>query len=312
MPSSIEQDLQAHEPCSCLPLSPLQGEGEYRHGQEEFLLVAPELYHALRRALASFFPRSAPFSLFLLHITQFKHIQMPPTSAVIHQRLSFHASADLQEQVLHNIRRSLRASDQILANEQGTGAVILFPQVDQEGSVRIAERILRSINLLQAETVVPPLRYETEISIGFASYPKPASSLEELLSHAGRMQEKITFRPAVVPRRGRPLAQSGHTRDLPRNSRTKEARELEERANGIPFMQIPRRLPARLKQLIPYPLALKLRCAPVGRNHNRLTVAMANPMDAQALYYLREATGMVIFPVACEITDLDTLLASGW
>ena len=84
------------------------------------------------------------------------------------------------------------------------------------------------------------------------------------------------------------------------------------RASGIPFMQLPTRLPQRLKQLIPYQLALEIRCAPVGRDHNRLTVAMDHPSDVHATQRLHEITGMTIFPVSCEANALDTLLKNGW
>ncbi len=194
----------------------------------------------------------------------------------------------------------------------GTGAAILFPGVDQEGIACIAQRISHSIHLLQAETVVPPLRYETEIVLGLGVHPGPSGSLEELFEHAGQIRESIIFRPAVVPVPASETERPGRVDGSSRQVQAKEARVREARANGIPFMQIPSRLPTRLKQLIPYALALELRCAPVGRDHNRLTVAMANPTDTRAVYFLSEATGMSIFPVACEIVALETLLASGW
>ena len=253
------------------------------------------------------FPYRGSFSLLLLHIAQFEHIQLPPTSAVLHQKVSYHASASLQAQIVENIRRTLRADDQILADKQGTGVALLFPQVDQQGIACIAERVSRSINLLQAETVVPPLRYETEIVCGFASYPEPAPTLEELLHLTGQIQERIVFRPVVAPQAAQAYIRAGRTEDSAAGARSEGVD-----ANHIPFLQIPSRLPARLKQLVPYSLAVTLRCAPVGRNHNQLTVAMANPMDAQALGRLREATGMTIFPVSCEVAALDTLLASDW
>jgi hypothetical protein len=84
------------------------------------------------------------------------------------------------------------------------------------------------------------------------------------------------------------------------------------RSNGIPFMQLPTQLPSRLKQLIPYTLARELRCAPVGRNYSRLTVAMVYPTDIQAIDRLRATTGMTIFPVTCEAKALDDLLDHRW
>ncbi|HET8840503.1 MAG TPA: diguanylate cyclase [Ktedonobacteraceae bacterium] len=311
-PFSTEQTLQSHQPCTCQPLRSFLSPGGYAVIQENFLPIASSLNRALRSTLAELFPRATPCSLLLLHIAQFEFISLSSTDAPIHKKLSYHAPISLQEQIVHIIQRTLRASDQVLTDEQGAGAAILFPQVDEEGIIRIVERVSRGIKLLQSETVVPPLQYETEITLGIASYPEPSSTLEEWLVRAGEIQEKITFRPVVAARTERPRTKPLRVSEASKNPRSKEARLQEARANGIPFMQIPSRLPTRLKQLIPYSLALKLRCAPVGRNHNQLTVAMANPLDDQAISCLHETTGMTIYPVSCEIAALETLLASGW
>lgn len=313
-PVSTTRQLSTRERCSCSPLFSLRADPssfpEERERREDVIPVAPALSEALQSALASYFPRSTPFSILLLHIAQFEHISMPPGSAVVHKRVSCHASAGLLEQVLHSARRSLRANDQVLVDIQGTGAAFFFPQVDREGITRIAERVSRSINLLQAETIIPPLQFETEVALGFGSYPSSANSPEMLLSQAHQIQEKIVFRPAVV---SQPVSPRSPRAENPgRKSGAKLTRLQAARASGTPFMQIPSRLPTRLKQLVPYTLALELRCAPVGRDHNRLTVAMANPEDTRAISQLREATGMTIFPVSCEMAALETLLASGW
>ena len=81
---------------------------------------------------------------------------------------------------------------------------------------------------------------------------------------------------------------------------------------NVPFMQLPTKLPTRLKQLIPHSIALELRCAPVGRDHHCLTVAMADPTNTVAIDYLTAKTGLTIFPVSCDVTVLDMLLASKW
>src|SRR5579883_323005 len=304
--ASAESHASEHEPCSCPPLFPA---GSDAPAQEHWSVpIAPPLRTLLRTTLARHFPRSTPLSLLLLHITQFEHLPLPPTSPIVHKRLRYHAPASLLEQVVQTVRRTLRADDLILTDKQGSGAALLFPEVDREGMARIAGRVSASIHLLQAETVTPPLRYETEIALGFGSYPQPAGSLDTLLACAGRVREPITFRPAI-------LAQTEPSIRPERAARTEHpgtASPANAQAGGIPFMQIPSRPPTRLKQLIPHSLALDLRCAPVGRDHNRLTVAMANPTDTRAISYLHKTTGLTIFPVACEPSALDTLLASGW
>jgi hypothetical protein len=292
--ASGEFYAQAREPCACLPLFPVAGA---RARESQGTLVAPALAQALRMALPVHFPRATPLSLLLLHITQFEHLPIPPTAPALPQRLRYHAPAGLLEQVVRIVRRSLRANDQILMDKHGSGAVLLFPGVDQEGMARIAGRVSSSIHLLQAETVTPPLYAETEFVLGSASCPLPAAAPAALFACCDQIWECITFRPAVlspsVTLRPDPCSHSVSSGD-------------------IPFMQIPTRLPTRFKQLIPHALALRLRCAPVGRDHNRLTVAMANPTDPHAIGHLCEVTGLAIFPVACDASALETLLACGW
>ena len=308
-PQPAEADPPKQEPCSCSHLLPerIESDGADEAALDKFVPVAPVLARDLRAALVSYFPRSTPFSLLLLHIAQYEYIPLSLTSPLVHQRLRCHASAGLLDQVMQIVRRALRTSDQVLLDVRGTGAALLFPQVEQSGMMRIAERVSYNIHLLQAETIIPPLQYETEITLGAGSYPEPAGTLDELCFCASAAREYITFRPAVVAQCEQSRA---HASSSARSHRPKGTHRSS--ASGIPFMQLPTRLPTRLKQLVPHALAVDLHCAPVGRDHNRLTIAMANPADTRALHRLREATGMAIFPVACELDALDLLLASGW
>ncbi len=158
------------------------------------------------------------------------------------------------------------------------------------------------------------MKRETDILMGMGSYPKPGASLEEFLYHADLIARRLRLRPSVTAQL-RGVKPSGVVEELPYNRQFEDDEHTpanHARANGIPFMQLPSRLPQRLKQLIPYELALELRCAPVGRDHNRLTVAMAHPSNMHAIERLREVTGMTIFPVSCETRALETLLTNGW
>lgn len=308
----IEESQSTNELCTCLPLSCLQDTARLAGANQEavadIIPVAPALHTVLQSVLANHFPRRTPFSLLLLHVAQFPMPRVPASSPVVQQRPPCHAPASFLRQLVTPIRRSLGGSDLALLDERGSGAVFLFPQVNQVALASIAERVSYSIHLLQSETVDPPLREQTEIVLGSAAYPDLATSPEDLLTQAGRVRERIVFRPAILlesptlPTRSTRSRRIGKAGFHPRSPHQP----------GVPFMQIPSRLPTRLKQLVPHDLALKLRCAPVGRDHNRLTVAMANPADAQALCHLREITGMTIFPVSCEPSALEILLASNW
>lgn len=304
----------AAERCNCPPLSSLHRES--RPDQDEagdFIPVTPatpELSSYVRTALATFFPRSSPISILLLHISQLEHIHITPKSPIFHKRHRYHAPASFLEQIITNIRRTIRSSDQIVLHA-GTGVAIILPEVDQEGAFGVVERVFHSINLLQPETVIPPLKRETDIFIGIGSYPKPGSSLEELLYHTGCVAHRLTLRPAVNALSTKPVHPGEIDHDQQGDDDITDILHTV-RASGIPFMQLPSRLPQRLRHLIPYQLACELRCAPVGRDHNRLTVAMAHPTDTHAISLLRLATSMAIFPVACEVITLDSLLAHEW
>src|SRR5260370_10967617 len=249
--TSNKQDAQILELCSCRPLFSVQKEhdpGEViGEEQDSFILVAPELRMALRAALLDQFPCATPFSLLLLHITQFERGQVFPGSPLAHKRVRCHAPASLLAQVIDTVRRTLRVNDQILMDEKGSGAIFLFPRVDQEGMARLIGRVSYNIDLLQAETVTPPLHTETEIVLGSGSYPTPAPSLDELFARASQVQEQIVFRPAILsqPERTRPRTLiPTHTA---RHARSKHVRAHEINSTLFPFMQIPSRLPARLK-----------------------------------------------------------------
>ncbi len=323
-------DAQNTERCRCLPPSVLHQASidEQQQGgldNAQVTPITPELKSHLHRILSASFPRSTPLSLLLLHVTQLEHVLTAKQATTSYQYLRLHPPSSFLDQVLVNVRRTIRAGDQILAHE-GIAAAIIFPDVDQQGIYKIAERVYQSISLLQAETVIPPLRRITDVLIGVGSYPEPAASLEELLYHIGLIAHKLTFRPAI----GRQLrsSKSIHTsadkvpgQQSPLEKRKSQGKGSNEHisslpkqaCNGsIPFMQLPSQIPGRLKHIIPYHLALAIGCVPVGRDHNRLTIAMADPTNMDALAQLEKVTGLTIFAVSCETEALKELLTNAW
>ena len=302
----------AGERCDCTPLSSLhRAPGSGTESMTEIVPVTPatwELNQHVRSRMAALFPRSAPLSLLVIHISQLDQVHITSKTVVLHKRHRYHAPASFLEQVLINARRMIRHTDEVILHG-GTGAAIILPEVDQEGAFSVVERVFHSINLLQPETVIPPLKRETDITIGIGSYPRPGRSLEELLYHTGCVAHNLTLRPAVTAGlRGS---------KAPLSTEISAGQTLDEtgspvKISGIPYMQLPGRLPQSLKRLIPYSIARELRCIPVGRDHNRLTIAMAHPADVQALRRLQSVTGMIIFPVVCNINELDAMLAKEW
>ena len=315
------------EHCCCQPLVSLHGvpQPEMEQGEDDIdcdkiTPATAELNTSIRMQLSSFFPRTTPVSMLLLHASQLEHIHISPQTAVLHKRLRYHAPTSFLDQVLVNVRRTIRTSDQILIHK-GVGAAIIFPNVDQQGIFNILERVYRSISLLQAETVIPPLKRETDIVMGVGSYPEDGPSLEHLLHRVSITVRRFTLRPAIttqlwsVASHEQEEAETsiytyqqvhdGHAQSFT------QPRPNKARVN-IPYMQLPAQLPTRLKHLIPYHLARELRCAPVGRDHHCLTVAMIDPTDSSSIRTLREHTGLTIYPVFCDVDALDALLMNKW
>ncbi len=305
------------ERCYCQPLSSLQAlpspAQEHTHVDVEKTTPATASLNAgLRTQLAGFFPRSTPLSLLLLHVSQLEHVSLTQ-QASINESQRYHASPGFLAQVLANGRRAIRNSDQLLVDE-GVGAAIIFPEVDLQGISKILERIYRSVSLLQAETVIPPLQHETDVVMGIGSYPEHGGSLEHLLHRVSITARRFTLRPAITTQLWsiEPLRSETEELAVPHIPNAQQTMRQEHVQTGVPFMQLPSQLPARLKQLIPYSIALKLCCAPVGRDHHCLTVAMAEPSDSASIRYLSEVTGLTIFPVSCDVTLLHALLANKW
>lgn len=80
------------------------------------------------------------------------------------------------------------------------------------------------------------------------------------------------------------------------------------RALGVPFVQLPARLPASCRAAITSELAHELHAVPIGRSRSVLTVAMHDPRDAGAVLRLRSATGLAIFPVLADPDELERVL----
>ncbi|HYX51755.1 MAG TPA: diguanylate cyclase, partial [Ktedonobacteraceae bacterium] len=233
-------DSPASALCSCLPLSSLHREVWENHAENPVQVTATlELNSFLRAQLENYFPRSTPLSVLLLHISQLEHIHITPKSAIPNRRDRYHVPASLLEQILINICRTIRSSDYILVH-MGASIAITLPDVDQEGAHILLERVYRSINLLQAETVIPPLKRETEISLGTGSYPKPGTSLEELLYHTGFIASRITLRAAVTTQLHGTRSTGLREINLFDRSQDEENDSLvAARNSGIPFMQLP-------------------------------------------------------------------------
>ncbi len=333
-------DISELDICSCAPasslclLSPQEQERETQawHNEEDnpLLPIPLALNTLLRTHMQLLLPSCTSLSVLLLHVSQLENIHMTPETEVVRERRRYHPSASVVEQIVTNVRRAVRTEDSMYL-DTGKGAAILFPNVDQQGAYTIIERVHNNVNLLQAETIVPPLTHETDIVLGIGSYPEQGRSLEHVLASASRVMYRLTLRPAITAHLWdtMPLAESIMPSYDPFDAETQDDENTQppfltlplpahkvlpptQETSPVPFLQLPTTVSKRLKSLLSHSVATKFRCVPVGRDHNRLTLAMADPTDTSAISALHKSTGMSIFPVSCDTDALNALLAEQW
>jgi len=291
---------EVHDYCHCQPFTVRAHRSDY--DLEKSVPISEGLRLQLCERLGEALASGQPFSVLLIHVVQLEQICVDG-DGISDRRCRYHAPDDVLAQILANVKRVIRAADQICVYA-AAGAVVILPRVDRWGMQSILERVYNSISLLQPETILPPLTHETVISIGVASYPVPSTSLEELLMSSSVIARALTMRPAITAQ----LQAVKVSSEVPMLWGEVEDKQV----SRVPFMELPRNLPKRLKQLLPHEVAQKLRCVPVGKEQRCLTVAMLNPQDNDKVRRLGELTGMSIFPVSCKEEDLNALLERKW
>ncbi len=203
--------------------------------------------------------------------------------------------SDATRECAHNLLQSLR----LLVRK--TDKVCLFNftlyfflrGADIQGAQIVQKRLWEALlwrihNVPEGEVAHP-----RAIASGFSAFPTPSHAVEQFIedsydvvlrSHSG--PEKLLRK--TIPQHGRTAPGVAADEGLPTL-----ARKL-----GIPYLSLlPRKLPARLQQLVNPQLAHELHCYPLGRERNMLSVAMLDPQNLLVLERLRQETGLDIFPV---------------
>lgn len=308
--------IPIYEHCTCKVLlsSASAQEEVHEDDEEQFVPISDELRQKLYAHLNVYFRHMQPLSILLLHLAQRGHV-----TSLTAKRSRYHAPPGILQQVLANVQRAIRGNDVLLLQEH-VGAALIFLDVDKQGAFNILERVYNSISLLQAETIVPPLKRETSVLLGIGTTSETDTSLDSVCESAGQVARAFHLRPiitssswyeevdaqsAIVPFPTPPQRRMPHI-DQELAAESKQAQPT------VPFMALPAEIPPRLKHFIPHKIAVQIRCVPIGRNHHCLTVAMSNPNNIHDRQRLAELTGMTIFPIACDEDALDLLLDKAW
>lgn len=204
--------------------------------------------------------------------------------------------------LLQGLRRLVRKTDQVFLCGQSMYFVLLAANLQGAEIVeeRLWEALLWRIHSMSEHDLPRP----AGVSIGHSALPLPQISPEELLSASHATSRHFGERTRRTLQRTMQTAcqetdPQPETEELP----------LLARKLGIPYLTfLPAQPPRRVLQVVSARLARELRCYPVGRERNMLTVAMLNPQDSQALERLRQETGLLIFPVLTHPEALESAL----
>ncbi|GLV58870.1 hypothetical protein KDH_56980 [Dictyobacter sp. S3.2.2.5] len=189
------------------------------------------------------------------------------------------------------LRQLVRKSDQVFLHK--TTLYILLLGADLHGAAIVQERLWEELLWRVHNAPEMGIARPSVMAIGHSSYPLPDTDIQGCIAAA--RTSHLIFEVQSMQSQGA----STETEEL-----AQQARQM-----GIPYLSLlPRKVPARLQQVIPPQLAHELHCYPIGRERNTLTVAMTNPHDSQVLARLQQITGLQIFPVIVPPRELQTAL----
>lgn len=204
--------------------------------------------------------------------------------------------------LMTELRRKVRRTDFVYLLGDSMYFLLLGSNV-QGGQIvqtRLWDALLWRIhNMTESELMRPQ-----SLTIGHSAYPEPYSDVAEFLTAAS--QPAIRFELVSEKQNRKMLAQQA--RSAQQQAETDELTLLA-RKLGIPYLSLlPRRPRQRVQQLVDPRLAQELRCYPLGRERNMLTVALSDPQDQSVLERLQQETGLNIFPVLTNPQELQTAL----
>ncbi|HKV58902.1 MAG TPA: hypothetical protein VJO32_11500 [Ktedonobacteraceae bacterium] len=193
--------------------------------------------------------------------------------------------------LLSNLRPMVRKSDSVFL--LGNALYFVLHGSNQQGGSIVETRLWEALlwrvhNMTEREFLRP-----ASMTVGHSGYQESNASIEGSIEAASIISLRYNWQ-AEKPSR-KPLRQLQAVSPI-----TEDDTELPALARklGIPYLTLlPHKLPAGVQRLVAPSLAQELRCFPIGRERNTLTVAMQNPQDDAALHRLQEETGLLIFPV---------------
>ncbi|HEY7357167.1 MAG TPA: hypothetical protein VH590_11895 [Ktedonobacterales bacterium] len=248
------------------------------------------------------------------------------------------AGVDDAEQLLMSC---LRRSDRVIRCGETCCAAILFG-AEVEGALRAIQRFQRaldswsplSVPLRVGFAAAPEEAEDSQALVALASQPRlrilpRAGAGHEVLPRMDELAERAPAGDVPLPKRrggaekpgrgpqlkqvlavatasasaaepGQRMLSEGGT--MPPVEAIRQARAL-----GVPYIAPPRRIPSSVRNVLSAEVMRQLRCLPIGRDRNALTVALADPTNKGILQRLEQITGLTIFPVMTDPAALEAL-----
>ncbi len=194
---------------------------------------------------------------------------------------------------LNHLRALVRRTDTVFLLQQT--CYFILAGATQHGGEIVEERLWDALLWHINSTIEGEHLHPSRIEAGHSACCAPFIDVYQCINTASEPLRIFDLQPGKSARR------ADATKDI----------ELPELARklGVPYVSfLPRKLPVRLQRLVAPALAQELRCFPIGRDRDVLTVAMSNPGDHQVLERLRKETGLNIFPVLADPHELQTAL----
>ena len=193
--------------------------------------------------------------------------------------------------LLDDLRILVRKTDSVFM--LGHNLYFLLPGADKQGGQivqnRLWEALLWRVHNVSERDIMRP----QSIAIGHNCYPMRGKTIHDFISTSDEATFSFDTQPEKATRKHAEISQGKQASDEIDQELPVLARKL-----GIPYLTLlPGKLPQSLQDLVNPKLAQELRCYPLGRERNMLTVAMLNPVDHSALDRLKQETGLHIFPV---------------
>jgi len=205
--------------------------------------------------------------------------------------------------LVDSLRVLVRKTDQLFLH--GHTMYFVLRDSTQEGGEIVQARLWEALLWRVHNMSEPEMLRPHTVTIGHSGFQEVQSSTACCIDTACIAQLRYEWHPEKPRKTTRP-GQSVHARTF---EPIDEELSALARKLGIPYLTLlPRKLPKALQQLVTPTLAQELRCFPLGRERDTLTVAMLDPQNSDALDRLRTETGLRIFPVLAHPQELQYAL----